>query len=187
MKIATVLLSLVLVLSGKSLVQAQTAEGIMLYADKFGTDCSISDTRAGTVFVYIFHVGTGMRGGCEFRAPKPECWTGATWVGDDFLGYGVAGQSQGPDCSVAYRACLPLPVYVGKMVFEVTGAAQACCVYNVLPSEYRPESVLSGDCQGRELPILGGSAVINENDSCPCAPPLAVESTTWGRVKSLYD
>ena len=188
MKITTALLGLMLVLSVSLPVQAQMAEQITLYADKFGTDCSISDTGEGTVIVYIFHVGTGTRIGCEFRVPKPECWAGATWVGDNFGSFGVIGQSQGPDVSVAYGACLPLPIYVGKMVFEVTGSAEPCCRYPVLPSVYVPWSVITVDCtsDANTIPILGGSAVINENASCSCEPPLAAESTTWGRVKSLY-
>ena len=106
-------------------VPAQTTEKIALYADRAGTDCSISDSGVGEAIVYIFHVGTGTRIGCEFRAPKPACWIGATWVGDSYAFDFVFGQSQGPDVSVAYTACLPLPIYIGKMVFEVTGASAA--------------------------------------------------------------
>jgi hypothetical protein len=189
MKITPVLLvALLLGLFATSLVHAQTTEKIALYADRAGTDCSISDTGVGTAIVYIFHVGTGTRIGCEFRAPMPECWTGATWVGDAYAFVGVLGQSQGPDVSVAYGACLTLPVYIGKMVFEITGAAQACCRYSVLPSVYVPSSVITLNCvdPSHNIPILGGSATINENASCPCVPPLAVESATWGRIKSLY-
>jgi len=187
MKITPALLGLVLVLSADSLVQAQTAESITLYADRAGTDCSVSDTGVGTAIVYIFHVGTGTRGACEFRAPKPECWSGATWVGDNYAFPAVLGQSQGPYVTVAYPACLPLPIYIGKIVFDVTGTAQACCRYPVLPSVYY-QSVVTIDCKNpaEPLPILGGSVVINEDASCPCERPVALESTTWGRVKSLY-
>ena len=187
MKITPVLLVvLLLALFAASLVQAQTTEKIALYADRAGTDCSISDTGVGTVIVYLFHEGTGTRTVCEFRAPKPECWTGATWVGDGYAFPAVLGQSQGPDVIVAYPGCIPLPIYIGKIVFEVTGEAQPCCGYSVLPSIYYT-SVVTADCINPfTIPIQGGSVVINENASCPCAPPLAVEATTWGQIKSLY-
>jgi hypothetical protein len=191
MKTTPLLLAVsLLALLTTSLADAQTTEKITLFADRFGADCSISDTREGTLFVYMFHVGgTGTRSGCEFRAPKPGCWTGATWVGDNFQPtFLYIGASQGGDLSVAYAACLPLPIYIGKMIFEVTGAAQVCCPYPVIPSVWYAR-VLTVDCgviPEKEIPISGGSAVINENASCPCSPPLAVESTTWGRVKSLY-
>ena len=187
MKVTPALLGILLVLPANSLVRAQTTEKMALFADRAGTDCSISDTGEGTAIVYIFHVGTGTRTGCEFRAPKPECWIGATWVGDAYAFFFTLGQSQGPDVSVAYDACLTLPIYLGKMIFEVSGNAQPCCRYPVLPSVYEPAGILTVDCLGQGIRILSGPAVINENSSCPCAPPLAVEATTWGRVKSLYN
>lgn len=193
MKITLALLvTPLLMLLATSPVQAQTREKIALFADKAGTDCSISDTEVRTVIVYVIHVGAGSRAATVFRAPKPECWIGATWVGDGFpAGFVFAGSSQGSGLEVGYMACLPLPVYVGKIIFEATGDAQECCHYPVLPvlptwNPAYPHVVLAFDCFNRYVPISGGSAVINENSSCPCAPPLAVESTTWGRVKSLY-
>jgi hypothetical protein len=194
MKITTTLVAAVVVvlltILATSLVQAQTTEKIALYADKAGTDCSISDTEVRTVIVHMIHVGTGLRLGALFRAPKPDCWMGATWVGDGFpAGYLFAFSSQSAGLEVSYMACLPLPVYIGKIIFEATGAAQECCPYPVLPTlnPIYPHIVAAIDCFSRLMPVAGGSVVINENASCPCAPPLAVESTTWGRVKSLYN
>ena len=192
MKITPVLLIvLLLTLLATSLVQAQTTEKIALYADKFGTDCSISDTGAPVVFVYMIHEGTGLRLGSVFRAPQPPCWTGATWVGDAFPpGFVFVRSTQdGLGLEVGY-GCAALPVYIGKMIFETAGAAEDCCKYPVLahgyPPQLYPPGVVALDCETHRFPILGGSAVINENANCPCAPPLAAESTTWGRVKSLY-
>jgi len=191
MKITTALLGLLLVLSANSLVQAQTTEKIALYADQAGTDCSISDTRVRTIIVYMIHLGSGSRSYDVFRAPKPECWTGATWVGEVINAFVFSGSTQGAGVEVGYGPCMPLPIYVGKMFYEATGAAQECCTYPVLPhgypALYLPPGILTLECQGSHyIPIIGGSAVINENSSCPCAPPLAVNSATWGRIKSLY-
>ena len=173
-----------------TLAHAQTIDRITLYADRAGTDCSIADTRVQEAMaVHMFHEGTFGSGGVEFRAPKPDCWTGATWIGDDVNPAWLSlGTSQGEYLSIAYTytiGCAIPPVYIGKMLFEVTGTAQACCKYPVLPGIYY-QSVVATNCLGFTIPIAGGHAVINENASCPCAPPLAVESTTWGRVKSLY-
>jgi len=190
MKVTPVLpVALLLTLLATSPLHAQTTERITLYADKLGTDCSIADVGVRTVYVYMIHEGTGTRVLSEFRAPKPDCWTGAIWDSDELNGAtigGLAGYSQGSDLTAVYVGCLPLPVYIGRMVFEATGAAEPCCRYAVLPSVFEPSSVLTADCEFAQVPILGGSAVINENASCPCSPPLAFESTTWGRVKSLY-
>lgn len=189
MKITPVLRVVVLLtLFATSLVQAQTTEKIALYADRAGTDCSIDDTTVRTLSVYIIHEGTGSRTEAKFGAPKPDCWTGATWVGEVLQAALFSGTTQSSDLQVAYTGCLSLPIYVGRMIFEVTGAAQACCRYPVLPSVFYPGTIIVHGCTPAEIyiPILGGSATINENASCPCAPPLAVESTTWGQIKSLY-
>ena len=190
MKVTPVLpVALLLTLLATSPVQAQTTEKIALYADKFGTDCSITDVGVRTVYVYMIHEGTGTRTGSEFRAPKPDCWTGAVWDGDELFATvgGQIGYSQGPFLALAYSACLPLPVYLGRIAFEATGDAEACCRYPVLPSAFEPASVVAVNCSfDPPIPILAGSTVINENASCPCGPPLAVESATWGQIKSLY-
>jgi hypothetical protein len=137
MKITPALMGMLLVLLASSLVRAQTTEKITLYADKFGTDCSISDTGASVVFVYMIHEGTGLRLGSVFRAPKPACWTGATWVGDAFPPGFLFAESTQDDLGleVGY-GCTLLPVYIGRMIFETAGAAQDCCKYPVLAHEY---------------------------------------------------
>jgi len=188
MKITPVFLVVLLLgLFATSLVHAQTTEKIALYADRAGTDCSISDTGEQSIFVYMIHVGTGTRAASEFRAPKPDCWAGATFAGDDW-NYSVvyaSGNSQGLDVTLLYNACLPLPIYLGRMIFDTTGAAQACCTYPVLPSVYYT-TLVSLNCSGFYEYFSGESAIINPNGHCPCQQPLAAESTTWGRVKSLY-
>jgi hypothetical protein len=39
------------------------------------------------------------------------------------------------------------------------------------------------DCSGNPNPATGGRAYIGSEDVCE---PLAIESSTWGRVKALY-
>jgi len=36
------------------------------------------------------------------------------------------------------------------------------------------------------IAIGAGKVTINETENCPCDPPVAVEETTWGRVKAFY-
>jgi hypothetical protein len=191
MKITRVLpVVLLLTLVATTLTQAQTTEKIALYADRLGTDCSVADHGVTEVAVYMFHVGTGTRTGASFRAPKPACWAGASWSGDELNGstiYARAGNTQSQYLDIIYFGCVPLPIYLGKMLFDATGTAESCCAFPVLPILDYPTNIGGIDCFSRRIPILGGSVVINENASCPCAPPLAVESTTWGRVKSLYN
>ena len=189
MKVTSVLLGvLLLTLLATSLVQAQTTEKITLYADQAGTDCSISETGVQEVSVYMFHEGAGGRLGVLFRALKPPCWTGATWIRDSIDSWLHMGTSQGQYLAVSYGAtagCGILPIYIGKIVFAVTGVAEACCTLRVIPG-VGEQSVITADCNSFNIPIMAGYAVINEDASCPCSPPLAVDTVTWGRIKSLY-
>jgi hypothetical protein len=199
MQIARRLFAAFLVLCLAHPVLGQT-EKITLYADAEGSDCSVTDTAPAIVAVYMFHVGSGVRKASRFMAPKPACWTGAVWVGDviapdtehigstqgDFaVNYNVAGVS----CFNVPRA---LPIYIGKINYFLTSIGPSCCEYPVLPSPNSeiPGSVITIVCDnppfGTLIAIGAGKATINENEDCPCNPPLAIEESTWGRVKALY-
>jgi hypothetical protein len=187
MKITYRLLAVLMVLCVVRVAHGQT-EKIALYADAWGSDCSITDTAPGVVEVHMIHVGSVGSTGASFRAPMPACWMGAVWLGDvispPFL---IIGTTQGNFIDVAYRTCVVSPIYIGKINFYGVGTGDPCCEYPVLPS-YFP-TVIAVDCTplfGPEVPIGGGSVTINENSNCPCNPPLATEETTWGRVKALY-
>jgi hypothetical protein len=165
---------------------------ITLYADAAGTDCSVSETIPGIVSVHIFHVGTGRRRSSFFTAPKPACWTGAVWAGDVFPpGMAFIGNTQ-VDFSVHYGAsCRDLPTFIGTINFFVTSTGPSCCEYPVLPMSNSeiPGSVFTADCSvpfSSLYAIGGGKVTINETEDCPCNPPLAIEESTWGRVKALY-
>jgi len=168
-------------------------EKLTLYADAGGSDCSIADTAPGVVEVHIIWTGSGGRKALRFRAPKPACWTGATWLGDVIAGnFLTIGTTQSDDLSIAWTACFDLPIYVGKMNFFGVGTGEPCCQYPVLPGVHSeiPGSVVGVDCNpppfGTKVAIGAGKVTINETEDCLCNPPLAVEETTWGRVKALY-
>ncbi len=171
---------------------ASSAEMITLFADAEGTDCSITRSSVGIVEVHMFHVGTGGRTAAHFVAPKPPCWTGATWLADaPNPAYLTLGTTQ-DDFSIALLGqCAELPVYYGKILFLTTRSSPECCEYKVLPApttEIRG-AVVATDC-AQPFPNLlalgGGKATINATPNCPCEPPTAVEESTWGRVKALY-
>jgi hypothetical protein len=167
-------------------------EKFTLYADTGGSDCSIADTAPGVVEVHMIWAGSGGRKVLHFRAPKPACWTGATWLGDVIAGPFLSiGTSQADDFTIAWTACFDLPFYVGKMNFFGVGTGEPCCQYPVLPGAHAeiPGSVVGLDCQqpfGNLVAVGAGSATINETEDCLCNPPLAIQETTWGRVKALY-
>jgi hypothetical protein len=177
----------VLVLCAAPRVQAN--EEVALFTDAQMTSCSVTESFPGVVVLHLFHVGSGCRRGVEFKAPIPACWAGATWLGDNIVSpFLTIGSTQGPWLAIAYTENRALPVYLGTITIMTAGTGGGCCEYPVLNSDaYPPKVVATVDCANNLLFTSGGKAVINADASCPCGQhPTPVESTTWGRVKSLY-
>lgn len=165
----------------------QSDDVISLWADAGMNSCEIVDAGSGFVQVHMFHTGSQPAHGVGFLAPTPACWEGATFFGDYVaapLGAG-GNSSHGTELIIVYPECIVPPVYLGYMYFHVSGGAQPCCSYPVLP---RANSVAIDivDCNFSERAGSGGYAVVNANSSCRCPAPVATERSTWGRVKSLY-
>lgn len=161
---------------------ADTAQ-LELFSDAGLSSCSLSDVP-GPVIVYVVQTGGEPMSGVRFSAPKPACWN-ATWVGDDYGSTGgEAGNSQ-TVASVAYGQCRTAPALVIRMLFVSAGSTSACCAYNTLDADIYSDCVFP---LFHDHPLATGpkSVTINPDASCPCALPVAVEPSTWGRVKSLY-
>jgi hypothetical protein len=161
------------------------AAHIDIYADVNHTICALYDNvQPPVVFVYYFLSGASESTGVRFAAFKPACWIGASWAGDNSP-YISIGTTQ-TDYSLGLGACMHGTVYLGKTAYVVSGTGTPCC---------QVEAGISVDhhfvytiCNFGELPLSPGGAkvTINPNASCPCQVPVAIESSTWGRVKSLY-
>lgn len=165
-------------------------EKLTLFADAAGTECAIAGNPAqpGIVEVHMYHLGMADRAAVQFLAPRPACWSGAIWVGDNIAPpLLVIGNTQSVDISIAYTECRTLPVYLGKINYFVTDPSPSCCHYPVIPSTH-DETIISVGCAPDFplIPISGGSAVVNETPSCRCQLPVSVEERTWGKIKSLY-
>lgn len=179
MKFAMLLVVALLVI-GATEAGAQGGK-IELFADATMSSCEIVDQDTMIRSVYMFHTGTTPSTGIRFKAPKPACWLGATWVGD-IVPFTNIGDSQ-IDLSIGYGFCLEPPIYLGQVNFFATGGALPCCELVALPGL----QFVFTDCSFDEIPLATGETVIiNPNDSCRCQQPLATEPATWGRVKSLY-
>ena len=155
---------------------------IELYADATMSGCELVDQGTTLMVVHAFYTGP-LSTGVRFIAPKPSCWLGATWVGDTST-YTAIGNSQ-TDWSIAFAACLSAPVHVGQSNYFATGGAEPCCEVVAMASLF---GFVYTDCWFGEYPLSNGGqkVVINPNESCRCQSPLAIETTTWGGVKSLY-
>ena len=167
--------------------QAQSAGRVTLWADANMGNCEITDPGSGIVQVHMVFESAQPARAVEFFAPTPQCWPGTTWLGDVIASplqkIGASTHAQG--VLLNFLTCMTPPVYLGYMNFLVSGQAQPCCVYPVLPETVH-NRITVVSCTFGDLVGSGGSAIVNANESCRCPLPVPSESSTWGGVKSLY-
>lgn len=188
----------VIMLLGASPASAQAPPefggyGVEFYNLDGRNRCAIDATLPGVVEVHVLHTGPGSSTGLLFSAYFPECFPGSTWVADElaepWVSIGTTQDSFG--LSIGYGECRPLPIYVGKMVLVASGGTAHCCRYQATHPTgwtYFTAPVLATDCAFVEWTGTAVPVIVNQDPSCLCAAagPVAVEPTTWGRVKSLY-
>jgi hypothetical protein len=169
---------LILLIGSRASAQTGTLE---LFADRAGTSCVLADAPY-VQSVYVFQTGgasSTLVG--EFSAPKPACWN-TVWLGDNWNpNLAKIGSSQ-TQILVSFGVCRPLPAFVLEIQYLAGGTATPCCDYEItMATEYV-------SCDFGEIPMTVGprSVAINPDASCPCMIPVSTESSTWGRVKSLY-
>jgi hypothetical protein len=173
---------------------SQTGGKIVLGGSADGSECSIVESGAGVIEVHVVVLDVVGLSAIQFAAPKPDCWTDATWMSEDVPVEVFLGNTQDPvgGLAVAFGACLDAPVHVATIYFFTTGTGPQCCSYPVLkatgdlhPEVDGPIVVLCSDpTHVAGIPV---DAVINPDPSCPCLSPVSAKETTWGGVKSLYN
>ena len=161
------------------------ADTIGLYADSQGVQCNLVDTAGAVLPIYVVHVSSAGSAGCQFSAPKPACMVGAIWL-TDVVPFFELGNTQ-VGVTFGYGTCKTGPIHVTTMIFFGYGTSEPCCQYPVLPDPYAPQNeVLVVECDNEVVAAGGLVGIVNGNASCPCGYPVAVEETTWGNVKALY-
>lgn len=180
---------------GVALAQRPGGGGeIQLYTERNGQHCYLIDTHPGFADIHMVDIEPSQPYAVTFSATKPRCWTGATWVSDNFVWplvlYNTQNYTRG--VAVAYGGCLETgPVYLGYMRFWTTGEAPACCRYTVNGVIYLDDDIVTLNCGDVERAGTGGEIVINPDQSCMCELPLPqlplpTQETSWGQIKSLY-
>jgi hypothetical protein len=185
----------VLVLS--TTATAQIPGKLSLTADRAGSSCAITDDEPGTLQVHLWVTDVSGLGAIQFAAPKPNCWHGAVWLGDIIPEGLTIGDTQFNDyrgLSIAFGCAdggRSGPLYLGSILFEVSGQATPCCPYRVVkvPSDLYPEidGPIMVQCDGWEVVGVSVDAVVNPDPTCPCLVPTPVQETTWGQVKAFYE
>jgi hypothetical protein len=159
---------------------------IGLYRDAAGTDCGLIDAAPGLLLVNVVHVNTNGATACQFAAPMPNCWTGATYLSDTATYPVTIGNSQ-TGMALGYGTCLTGTFYIHGINYFVSGLGQTCCYYPVIPDPNIPSGQIEVvDCGGNLILGGGGLAVINPDGTCLCGT-IKTRSTTWGRLKATWE
>jgi hypothetical protein len=164
------------------------------YVDIAGTDY-LTGNPEGIVRIYFF-LESWMTGewvtGVGFSAPKPNCFN-AEFLGEVLYFATAIGHIQ-TGVGIAFGACLTSSrVLLGKLTYEAVGSLP-CCHYWVCPDPAAPSGKIElVDCNDTKHLGTGGALVLNtatypceDSNTTPCQQPVPVESSTWGKVKSLY-
>ena len=172
---------------------SQTGGKIVLAGSSDGSTCSIVESGPAVVAVHVVVLDVVGLSGIQFAAPKPDCWTDATWSYEEVPVPVFIGNTQDPvqGLSVAFGDCLDAPVHVATIYFFSLGNGAPCCSYPVVkatgdlhPEIDGPIVVMCSDPMNvAGVPV---DVVINPDQSCPCLSPVSAEETTWGGVKALY-
>ena len=170
------------------LTRAQTDWKLELYSDAQMSSCAVNFNGPGIFQIHIVHTGTGPSLGVGFALYPPACMTGALWAGDRINPeFGILSNTQHPfGVGVAYNECVTLPVYLGYVQFYAFAASEPCCEYGVSDPADEDLDFIGVSCEPSAVPIASGRVIIDPTSNCPCESPVAVQSTTWGRIKSLY-
>jgi len=90
--------------------------------------------------------------------------------------------------SMGYGTCKTGVIYILAINYFVQGTSPACCLYPVLPAPFNLHGEVEAmDCDFNLVTEIGLVSTINADGTCPCGYPVAVEETTWGAVKALFD
>src|SRR5262249_53338020 len=149
-------------------VPAVAQDRIELYADAQMSACSISEPVSPPIVqIHVFVTGPVPANAVRFKAPKPDCWVGATWLGDatapGVLGLGTSQT----DWSVAWTAgaggCNAsniLPVRIGAISYLISGQAQPCCKVDAVPAA----QFVFVDCDFVEHPLQPSKSIVVNPD-----------------------
>ena len=164
------------------------AGAINIFADPLGMSCDHFPLIGTLYFAYAVHVLTPGATASQWSAPLPPCaLPGMLWLSDGAIFPVTIGNSQ-TGVAIGYGGCFASPVHVLTLQIFVQIPTPPCCVWPVLPDPAVPSGQIEVvDCAGVVISSPSQpSSVINPDPTCTCNPPIAVEESTWGGIKSLY-
>ena len=152
-------------------------------------DCYCDDSVPGQLrTVFVVHKNHPGATGSQFIVVPGPGWL-KSGIAENYF-FQVIGTFR-TGIGVAYGACIPADVCLGNILYFSSGASPPCARLDVLPDPASLTGTIEiADCSvpfpqkliGQGAPMF----VDGDRASCPCIFPLAVEDTSWGKIKSLY-
>lgn len=172
-------------------VEPLHAEFIGVFNDSNGCTCQIFDHGPGLVTIAVIHVNSPGATGSRFAVPQSACMR-LTYLAESPVFPGTTGNSQ-TGISIDYGRCHTGTFQVLTIQYFAQGLTEDCCYIKVLPdpstSSGRIETI---NCNEETVFLSEFRDVINVGYDCwcniePSCYPVATESSTWGKIKALYN
>ena len=175
---------LVVLLASPGLSHAQ--EGIvMLYTDVAFTACN-AVSPAGVLTIYVvYELHDGAR---SLRYAITEDSGGAlVHLADQNQFTLVTGNSQ-TGVDISFDGCLQGAIHVQNVLYSILSPPPTCTFIVVMPDPTAPTGRIEGtDCGNVKRYPISSQASVDHDGSCPCGVVCCpAETSTWGRVKGLY-
>jgi len=167
-----------------SIASAQVPGTIAVFGDEANSDCYIIDAP-GLVHAYVFHLGSDGTLASQFML---QLNGGASLIHvTDIFKVGLQLGTTVTGVAFSYQACLASPIYLADVLWTGTGTSPACSTIDVVADPVAITGTIEVvDCALVKHIGAGGSVVVNGNPvDCRC--DRAIEETTWGKLKSLYE
>ncbi|MCH7548167.1 MAG: hypothetical protein IH969_01295 [Candidatus Krumholzibacteriota bacterium] len=185
---ALLVIGLVMLMSVNA--RAQGVGAIMLHSDALATSCNITQNPSGLVTVYVFHSFHNGVIASQFKIED----NGAdfVWIADELQQSGTLNiGTTNVGGTFAYGECITTNFNFVNVLYDAQGTADFCSSLEIVPAPGAITGTIDAvDCS---LPfpvvsVAGGSTLtVNCPDEGQCGGVVPVESTTWGRVKALYE
>jgi hypothetical protein len=184
-------LALALVIAVSSPAKVGPGGRVALFSDAGLSKCSLTDSSPQIIDVYVAHITTGSlaesdAASIQFRITSSPGFTG-TWL-EDIVPTGMShfGASQS-GIGIGYGSCPTAgTILVLHLRYQLQGTSTPCSFLEAGPYPNLC-CVATQTCYFfNELPVDGGRLQVNPDQSCPCEATLAIEPSTWGRIKAMY-
>ena len=185
---ALLVIGLVMLMSVNA--RAQGVGAIMLHSDALATSCNITQNPSGLVTVYVFHSFHNGVIASQFKIED----NGAdfVWIADELQQSGTLNiGTTNVGGTFAYGECITTNFNFVNVLYDTFGSSAKCSNLTVVPDPNEIDGILAAaDCSSPfplKLVADGSELTVRCPDEVQCGRVVPVESTTWGRVKALYE